>query len=369
MNSPELQNRTFLALLIIVTLAFGWVLWPFSSAVFWGATLALLFAPFYRRVLRRLGPHKNIAALITLLLCIVIVILPVSLITASLIREGALLYGRLSSGELNFSAYFDQVFKALPPYVSNFLERIGMHDLSDLWAAISTGVMTGSKVIASQALQIGQNAFVFLINFGLMLYLLFFLLRDGSALSLRIREAIPLSTLHKRHLFSKFTTVIRATVKGSIVVAIVQGTLGGIIFAILGIQGAVLWGVIMAFLSLLPAIGAGLIWGPVAIYFLVTGSIAEAVILIAYGVLVIGLVDNVLRPILVGKDTQMPDYVVLITTLGGIALFGINGIVIGPVIAALFIAAWDLFTLSDDDADGEPASTAPQGNAPPGNGA
>ena len=128
-----------------------------------------------------------------------------------------------------------------------------------------------------------------------------------------------------------------------IVVAAVQGALGGVAFWALGIQGPVLWGVLMAFLSLLPAVGAGLIWAPVAIYFFATGAVMQGAILTGYGILVIGLVDNVLRPLLVGKDTKMPDYVVLISTLGGMALFGLTGFVIGPVIAALFIATWDLF--------------------------
>ncbi|NLD69892.1 MAG: AI-2E family transporter, partial [Limnobacter sp.] len=125
-------------------------------------------------------------------------------------------------------------------------------------------------------------------------------------------------------------------------VALVQGGLGGIAFAVLGIGGAVLWGVLMALLSLLPAVGAGLVWTPVAIYLLATGALGKGVALIAYGVLVIGLVDNLLRPILVGKDTRMPDYLVLISTIGGLAVFGLNGFVIGPLIAAVFIAAWGI---------------------------
>ena len=343
MNYPELQNKTFLLLLIVVTLAFGWVLWPFSGAVFWGAILALLFAPLYRKLLRGLGYRRTIAALLTLLLCLVIVILPLSVIAASLAREVAMVYQRIQSGQLDFPAYFQQVMDALPPWISEVLDRFGLAVLGEAWSTVSASAAKVSQVVAGQALLIGQNTFGFLIDFGIMLYLLFFLLRDGPILTGRIREAIPLSPEHKRHLFSKFTAVIRATVKGSIVVAIVQGILGGLIFWLLGIQGALLWGVVMAFLSLLPAVGTALIWGPVAIYFLLTGSVMQGVILVAYGVLVIGLVDNVLRPILVGKDTQMPDYVVLISTLGGIALFGITGFVIGPVIAALFIASWDLF--------------------------
>jgi predicted PurR-regulated permease PerM len=215
--------------------------------------------------------------------------------------------------------------------------------MAALQQKLSTIAVQGSQLIATRALNIGQNTFQFLISLGIMLYLLFFLLRDGAALAIRVRNAVPLEEAHKRDLSQKFTTVIRATVKGNIVVAASQGLLGGFIFWALGIQGPVLWGVLMAFLSLLPAVGAGLIWVPVAIYFFATGALWQAVTLTAFGVFVIGLVDNILRPVLVGKDTKMPDYVVLISTLGGMALFGLNGFVIGPVIAALFMATWDLF--------------------------
>jgi predicted PurR-regulated permease PerM len=168
-------------------------------------------------------------------------------------------------------------------------------------------------------------------------------LRDGPTVSRHIKRAIPLGETYKQHLLTKFTMVVKATVKGNIAVAVVQGALGGFIFWVLGLQGALLWGVLMAVLSLLPAVGAGLIWGPVAIYFLATGAIWQAAVLTAFGAIVIGLADNILRPQLVGKDLKLPDYVVLISTLGGLSLFGLNGFVIGPMIAALFIAAWSLF--------------------------
>ncbi|CAD2267641.1 Putative transport protein [Stutzerimonas stutzeri] len=218
---------------------------------------------------------------------------------------------------------------------------------------LASGALEGSQFLATKAFSFGQGTFQFLISFFVMLYLLFFFIRDGRELVARIRKAIPLSDAQKRRLFNKFTRVVRATVKGNIVVAVTQGALGGIIFAVLGISGALLWGVLMAFLSLLPAVGAGLIWTPVAIYFLMTGAIWQGVILTLYGVLVIGLVDNILRPILVGKDTKMPDYVVLISTLGGLALFGLNGFVIGPLVAALFISTWGLFTSPEEPPPGQ----------------
>jgi predicted PurR-regulated permease PerM len=343
MNTPQLQQKTFLFLLIAVSLAFGMILLPFYGAVFWGTVLAILFAPFYRRVLKRTNQSANWAALVTLFVCLVIVILPVAILALSLIKEATLFYERLSSNELNFGSYFQTAIASLPRWAVEILDRFGLADLPSLLNKLTQGAMQSSQTVAKQVVSFGQNAFGFVVSLGIMLYLLFFLLRDGITLRNRILDAIPLSTEHKRHLFSKFTTVIRATVKGNIAVAATQGMLGGLIFWFLDIQGALLWAVLMAFLSLLPAVGAGLVWGPVAVYFLLSGAIWQGVTLILFCVFVIGLVDNIMRPILVGKDTQMPDYVVLISTLGGIAIFGLNGFVIGPVIAALFIASWDLF--------------------------
>ena len=344
MNHPEIQQKFFLALLIVVSLAFGWILMPFYGAVFWAAVLAIIFAPFYRWLLARMGQRHNQAALLTLVLSLVLVILPLSLLVMSLVQDAALVYADIRSGKVDFRLYFQQMVNTLPNFLVKLLARFDLLDIESLQAQLSSSVMEGSQYIATRAINIGQGTFNFAISFGIMLYLLFFFLRDGSQLAAHVREAIPLSPHYKRHLFSKFITVIRATVKGNVVVAAVQGTLGGMIFWLLGIQGALVWGVMMAFLSLLPAIGAAIVWLPVAIYFLVTGVIWKGVTLILFGVLVIGMVDNILRPILVGKDTKMPDYVVLISTLGGMALFGLDGFVIGPVIAALFIAAWDLFT-------------------------
>ncbi|WP_312993559.1 AI-2E family transporter [Achromobacter animicus] len=358
-ESSGVHYRTFVLLLVVVTIAFGWLLWPFYGAVFWGTILAILFAPLQRRLVVRIGGRRNLAALITLLLVLLLVILPLVVISGSLVSEGASLYQSIKSGQINFGAYFQQAMDALPPSVHALLARFDLADIASLQDKLSAGAMQASQFLATQALNIGQDTFQFVVSFGIMLYLLFFLLRDGPQLSARLRRAVPLSDMHKQHLFRKFTTVVRATVKGNVAVAAAQGALGGIIFSILSIQGALLWGVIMAFLSLLPAIGAGLIWAPVAVYFLLTGAVVKGAVLIAFGVLVIGMVDNILRPILVGKDTKMPDYVILISTLGGMALFGLNGFVIGPLIAALFMASWDLFSPAASDPTVVPAASAP----------
>ncbi|MEB0056011.1 MULTISPECIES: AI-2E family transporter [unclassified Variovorax] len=349
MNSPQLQRGVFLALLLAVTAAFIWVLMPFFGAVMWGVALAILFTPLYKLLLRKMPRRRTLAALATLTICLFIVILPLALVGVSLVQEVALVSQNIRSGQINFANYFQQILSALPQWLLNLLERFNLGDMAAWEARITAGAAEGSQLVAGKALTIGQNTFDFLVSFFVMLYLLFFLLRDGAPLSKTVRDALPLAKPHTHYLLNKFTTVIRATIKGNVAVAIAQGTIGGLTFFFLGVQGALLWAVLMAFLSLLPAVGAALIWGPVALYFLATGHLLQGGVLIFVGVFVIGLVDNILRPLLVGKDTQMPDYVVLMSTIGGIALFGINGFVIGPVIAALFMAAWDLFALSNEN--------------------
>ncbi|MGJ7580802.1 AI-2E family transporter [Variovorax sp. RHLX14] len=351
MNSPQLQRGVFLALLAVVTAAFIWILLPFFGAVMWGVAFAIIFTPLYKWLRKKMNGKSTWAAIATLAITLFIVILPLSVIAASLVQEIMLVSQSIRSGEINFASYFQQIYDALPRPVINLMERFNLGDMSAWQERISAGAAQGSQVVAAQALTIGQNTFDFLVSFFVMLYLLFFLLRDGAGLSAMIRNALPLARPHTHFLLNKFTTVIRATIKGNVAVAVAQGTIGGLAFWFLGVQGALLWAVLMAFLSLLPAVGAALIWGPVALYFLATGHIWQGAVLIFVGVFVIGLVDNILRPLLVGKDTQMPDYIVLMSTIGGMALFGINGFVIGPVIAALFMAVWSLFVASDEPGD------------------
>ncbi|HMO44925.1 MAG TPA: AI-2E family transporter [Rubrivivax sp.] len=342
------ERRSFVLLLAAVSLAFVWVLLPLYSAVFWGVILAILFAPLQRRLVQRLGNRQTLAALLTLSVSIVIVLPLLAMIVMALAREGAAIYASIQSGELNFGRMFRQMVDALPSWAKALLDRFGIGDTGELQRQLSALATQVAQLIATRAVAIGQNTLHVVVSFFVALYLAFFLLRDGPVLARRVRAAIPLDEDHKTRLLAKFATVIRATVKGNIVVAATQGALGGLAFWVLDLRGALLWGVLMAFLSLLPAVGAGLVWAPAAVYLLVTGSALQGLGLIAYGVLVIGLVDNVLRPILVGKDTRMPDYVVLISTLGGMSLFGLNGFVIGPLIAAMFIASWGIF-VSDRD--------------------
>ncbi|MCO7595360.1 MULTISPECIES: AI-2E family transporter [Pseudomonas] len=343
MNPTALQNKALAVLLTLVSVAFAWILLPYYGAIFWAVILGILFAPLQRSLLVRVGRRRNLAAAISLLICLLIAILPVIVISTLLVQEGAALYQRIESGQLDIAGYLERGKDMLPAFAQNGLDHMGLGNLDGLRDKISKWATQGSQFLASQAFSFGQGTFDFLVSFGIMLYLLFFFLREGADLARRVRLAVPLPEQQKRRLQLKFNRVVRATVKGNLLVAITQGALGGFIFWVLGIPSALVWAVLMAFLSLLPAVGAGIVWAPVALYFLLTGAIWQGVVLTAFGVLVIGLVDNLLRPILVGKDTRIPDYLILVSTLGGLAVFGLNGFVIGPLIAALFISSWAIF--------------------------
>ena len=343
MNEETLKDRSLTILLALVSVAFIWILLPFYGAVFWAVILAILFAPLQRRLQLRFGWERNLTSLLTLSICLLIAILPVIVLSSLLVQEGVALYKNIESGELDIAGYVTQFKHILPPYFQHLLDRFGMGELNGLREKIVKSAMTGGQELAAKAFIFGQGTFEFIVSFFIMLYLLFFFLRDGAELARKVRAAVPLEEQQKRRLQLKFNRVVRATVKGNLLVAITQGALGGLIFWFLDIPSVVLWAVLMAFLSLLPAVGAGIVWVPVAAFFLLTGAIWQGVVLGLFGIFVIGLVDNVLRPILVGKDTRMPDYMILISTLGGLAIFGLNGFVIGPLIAALFMSSWDIF--------------------------
>ena len=342
-SSIPVERRALFILLVLVTVALASILVPIYGAVMWGAIIAMLFSPVYRWLLPRLWRRPNCAAVVTLLIALVMVILPLAFIAASLASEAALLYVRLQSGELNPARYLHGVFDALPRWVTSLLDRFGLANFDVLQRRLTASLAQGSQFVATRVFSFGQDTFEFVVSLFITLYLAFFLIRDGDSVVQAVRQAIPLAGGHKRALFETFTTVIRATVKGNLLVAAIQGALGGLAFWVLGLSASVLWAVLMAVLSLMPAIGSALVWAPVAIYFIFTGALWKGFAMLAYGVLVIGLIDNLLRPALVGKDTRLPDYVVMVTTVGGIAIFGINGFVLGPAIAAMFMAVLHIY--------------------------
>jgi predicted PurR-regulated permease PerM len=352
LDSPLLQSKALLWLLAIVTVLFGVVLWPLSGAVSWAVFMAIVFSSLQERAVQACRGRRGWAAFGTLVVIIVSVLLPTALLITLITQESAAAFERFKSGDIQLSQYFQRAIDALPAWVRTSLDRMDLGDLGLVQRKLVDALGRSSQALTSRAFSIGQNTLEFVVNLFVMLYLLFFLLRDGKTLAAQATRALPLKPQHTRRLLNEFVTVVRATVKGNVVVALVQGTLGGLAFWVLDINGALLWGALMALLSLLPAVGAALVWGPVALYLLATGSIWPAVGLAVWGVLVIGLIDNVLRPILVGKETRLPDYLVLIATLGGLAVFGLNGFVLGPVIAALFIASWDIFTQARQERSG-----------------
>ncbi|WP_049628967.1 AI-2E family transporter [Cellvibrio sp. pealriver] len=337
----KLETRTFLLFLLIVSVGFLMILKPFFGTIFWACAITIIFFPLQQRLLKRLNGRTNTVSLLTLTACIVIVVLPVTVLVSSVVAEGADFYKKLESGEVNPAQYIEQVRTAFPA-IQQAAERFGI-DVARIKEGVLNVSMSSGKWLAQNALSIGQNTFKLLLNICLMLYLTFFLLRDGQRLLELLIRALPLGDARERMLFAKFGEVTRATIKGNLVIAIIQGTLGGLILWALGIPGALLWGVVMGMFSLIPAIGPAIVWVPVAIYLFATGDNIKGIILVAFGAGVIGLVDNILRPILVGRDTKMPDYIVLLSTLGGLALFGINGFIIGPLVAALFMAFWGIF--------------------------
>jgi len=345
-TADPLPERKLLQLLLAaVSVALAVILVPFFGTLLWSVIVALLFRPVFRWLLARLGGRRTAAAALTTLAVFVIVVLPFVVVTLSLINEAGALYVKIQAAQQTPAAALDQMFAALPWWATDLMHRAGIPDLAALQRRLFDLLGQGSQIIAAQALKMGQNTFELVASLFIMLYISFFLIRDGDGTVRAMREAVPLGPAHQQELFGKFSTVIRATVKGNMMVAALQGALGGVAFWYLDITGALLWAVLMAFVSLLPAIGAALVWLPVAIWFLVTGDIGKGVGLILWGALVIGLVDNLLRPVLVGKDTRLPDWVVLITTLGGMSVFGIHGFVLGPMIAAMFFAVWHIVML------------------------
>lgn len=343
MADPEPDDRPLKLLLALVTAGFVVVLWPLIGAVMWAAIIALLFAPVQRWLCVRLQGRAGWAAFLTLSAVTLTVIVPLLVLLASLGRQASLLAADVQAGRFDLAGSLRRVIAALPGPLRELLERNGLDDASGILRNLEASAGGAAGLVAAQAWSIGQGTLDIAVGLVVALYVAFFLLRDGPRLSREVWAAVPLREHDKQALRKRLAAVVRATVKGNFVVAAIQGALGGVALAVLGIPGAVLWGTVMAALSLLPAVGAALVWGPIALYLAATGAPGQALGLALFGVFVIGLVDNLLRPRLVGGDTKLPDWLVLVTTIGGIALMGINGFVVGPLVAALFITLWSLY--------------------------
>ena len=340
MITSTVQRTFFSILLLSITLAFLWLIGGFLQPIFWATVLGIVFFPVYKLILARVRGRENLASGLTLIIVLLVAIIPIAWVVSAVAAEAADLYARIRSGEIDIGAALDWIGARLPAVVS-WLESLGL-DTEKMRSTASSIGLRASQFMTNLVVSFGQNTVQFAFLFVIMLYVLFFVFRDGERILAATMKAVPLDDEHEQELLTRFADVSRATMKGTAVIGLVQGSIGGIAFAALGIPSATLWGVLMAFLSIVPAVGPALVWIPATVYFFAVGQYVSGAILLFVGGVIISMADNVLRPILVGRDTRMPDYLVLVSTLGGLALFGLAGVVIGPVVAALFISVWGM---------------------------
>jgi len=304
MRFKGLTKGFFILILVIVSLAFFDILAPYFSAVFWASILAVIFHPVKNKVRSLLGERNGLASLLTLGIICLIVFTPLIVILSSLAIELNVVYTKLQHTDSQFPEVVASLFTHLPDWARNFLVDHNLDNATQIQQKLSDAALKGGQYLAGSAFLIGKGTFGFAISFGIMIYLLFFLLKDGPYLVRQILDSLPLSDFVKQHLFAKFAAVSRA-------------------------------------------VGSEIIWVPAAIFLFATQQLWQGFFIVGFFVIIVGLVDNILRPLLVGKDTKMPDYLILISTLGGMEIYGINGFVIGPLIAALFIACWNLLSGRD----------------------
>ncbi len=357
-DKTQLEQASFLALVLIVTILLVMIAWPFANPILWSALAAIMFQPLYQGVLRRMKGRSNPAAIVTLLIIFFAVLVPAMVVGGLVVDEAANVVNALQTGDIDIASWFDAVYAVLPEFARTSIENAGFGDISSLQARLQELFGESAGLIARQAVSIGGGALGFFLSFGLGLYVSYFLLRDGKQVGETILSSVPLEREIADRMAVRFLSIVRATIKGSLVVGLVQGALGALTFWIAGVPSAILFGVVMAVLSLLPAVGTALVWLPAAIYLLATGYVWQGIFVFASGALIIGMADNVLRPILVGRDTGIPDWIILVTTLGGIAAAGLSGVVLGPLVAGLFLASWSILReqREENEADIPPAS-------------
>jgi predicted PurR-regulated permease PerM len=348
MERPNISATTFrtafvLILVLAVSVLFLAVTWPFLQALLLGAMFAGLCRPLYNWVVGLVGGRQSLAAILTLLILFFLVTGPISALIGVVVNQALNVsdqaipwvqqqFGPAST--LNVHDWLVQRFPALAPYVpeqAQIVEGFGR-----------TAKAAGAYLVVS-ATQFTAGTAGFLLNLFVMLYSMFFFFRDGPKIIEKIFYYTPLTHDDEELLLERFTSVTRATIKGTLVIGVIQGTLAGAAFWVAGIGGAAFWGTVMVVLSVVPGIGAALVWVPAVIYLFLTGQTLAAVLLLAWCAAVVGTIDNILRPILVGKDARMPDLLILIGTLGGLFLFGPIGFIVGPIICGLFLTVWEIY--------------------------
>jgi len=340
MDKESINKWTLLLLVFFISAIFLAMIRQFLMAILLAGIFSALSYPLFSRLKTRLGGRPGLASVVTVLIIFFGVLLPlgalVGVVTGQAIKVGAAVTPWVQR-QLAQPDVISDAFRALPffdevaPYRDLILEKAG---------TLVGGI---SNFLLSHLQAFTMETFNFLFMLFTMLYTMFFFLIDGQKLIDKILYYLPLEDQDERRMLDKFTSVTRATIKGTAVIGILQGCVGGVAFAVVGIPSAIFWGTIMAVLSVVPGIGTALVWGPAVIFLAATGALTKAI-----GVLVVcgaigGSLDNLLRPILMGKDTQMHELLIFFGTLGGITMFGILGLIIGPLVAALFATAWDLY--------------------------
>jgi predicted PurR-regulated permease PerM len=339
----NLRTAFVLLLVVAVTALFLAVAWPFLKPLLLAALLAGLFHPLYRWITRLLGGRQSLGAAVTLLVLFVLGLGPVSAFLGIVLQQALTMSDQAipwlsqhlgAASAFNVHDWLVQRFPALAKYVPS-QEQLLQH--------LGTATKTAGAFLVTTASRMTATTAAFLLNLFVMFYAMFFFFKDGDKILERILYYLPLSDEDETRMLARFTSITRATVKGTLVIGVLQGALAGVAFWVAGIDGAALWGTIMTILSIIPGIGAALVWVPAVIILFVTGHYLTATLLAVWCAGVVGTVDNFLRPVLVGRDAKMPDLLILIGTLGGLFLFGPIGFIVGPIVCGLFLTVWDIY--------------------------
>jgi predicted PurR-regulated permease PerM len=339
-GNPRFRRGFLLALVVGISLAFFFVIQDFVMTTFVAAILSGLAQPLYRLVRRWLGGREAASSAVTILIMLLVIVGPLAVLLTVVTSEAV----RLTD---NVTPWVQGIVRE-PTQLNAYMDRIpGIDRIAPYreWLLTKAGEAAGNlgKIVVSSLSSTTRGTLTLILEFFLMLYAMFFFLKDGRRYLDAILRYLPLRDSEQELMLERFVSVTRATLKGTVLIGIVQGTLSGVMFALLGISGAVFWGLLMVVLSIIPLVGGALVWVPAVIILLIQGAWVKALILSGVCSVIIGSIDNLLRPRLVGHDTQMPDLLVLFSTLGGITAFGAIGFIVGPIIAALFVTIWEIF--------------------------
>jgi predicted PurR-regulated permease PerM len=339
MKIKNLNVYFFMLVLLGISWATFYLFEPFLSAIIVAAILAATFHSSYEHLSRKTG-KRRLSSLLTCLLVLFIIVLPTIIIIGLIANEINGIYTKLVLGD---HFYQNKILGSVEAFRNSiFVKTMNLDKFLDQ-AQINKSIESISGGIFSLIQTIYQNVIASAIWVFVMFFTLYYFLVESKAIIKKIMYLSPLKDEYEELLTNKFHSMVRATIKGTIIVGFVQGILGGAMFAIAGVPSFVIWGVVMIVLSMIPVLGSGLVWAPVGLIMLLTGNIWQGVFILAFGGIVISFVDNVLRPKLVGGDTEIHPLLVFFATLGGILSFGVIGFVLGPVIMALFLALWEIY--------------------------